>query len=593
MIKTIGCLERAVIPPQMHFVNPSPKIKFAGVNIPVKMTEWPKLTDGTRRAAINTFGAGGTNGHCVLEAFEQAASEKWVVERRLLFKVSAEDDSALSRLSSKYADYIEAQSPVLYDLAYTLLSRRSSLRKSYIFTASNQEEAVKHLRAEAPKIHSKNRFPVSSVVFIFVGQGAQYPKMGARLMDKFPVFKAVLLECEKALACLPDGPSWSIIDELSKDADASKVHEAEFSQPMCTALQLGLVALWRFFGLRPDAVVGHSSGEIAAAYAAGFLSLRDAIIVAYYRGLYLRPCVSDQNSNGRMCAVGMNEDDAKELLKQCGGHLQIAAVNSPTSCTFSGNQDVIEEVIDICAREKIFCRRLKVDIAYHSHHMLAVAPMYQKALVDAGILPLETQAHCKMFSSVAGQSVTSADLSPVYWKQNMVSTVQFSATFTECLHHHSENMVVLEIGPHPALKGPAQEILRSLNMNAIGYFDSCVRGKDDVESLLHSAGAMIAQGMPLNTSNINACQIRNASGYTSAIGKVLTDIPSYSWDHSTPFWYESRVSRNVRFRKFVRHQLLGSRYLDDVPSRPCWRALWMLGEIPWLSSIIVSVHDAP
>jgi len=592
IIKTIGCLERAVITPQMHFVNPNPNISFAGVEIPLKMMEWPNLTHGTRRAAINTFGAGGTNGHCVLEAFPQVASGNRVVERRLLFKVSAEDDSALRRLSLTYAEFIETQTPDLYDLAYTLLSRRSSLRKSYIFMASSHEEAIKSLRAEAPKSYTKASFPVSNVVFLFVGQGAQFPEMGKKLMDSFPVFKTVLLECDTALASLSDRPAWSILDELSKAACVSNVHTAEYSQPLCTALQLGLVALWRFWGLRPNAVVGHSSGEIAAAYAAGFISLRDAIIVAYYRGLYLRRCTPGHVVKGSMCAVGASEEQANEMLNRYEGRLQIAAVNSPTSCTLSGDHDAIEEVSETCAREKIFCRRLKVDMAYHSHHMLAVAPIYRRALLDAGILPLATEVNCDMFSSVTGRKVASAEISPVYWKENMVSTVQFSAAFTECLRHHSENMVIVEIGPHPALKGPAQEVLRSLDTKSVGYFNSCTRGENDIESLLQSAGAMIALGIPLNTSNINAIEDYDGSGSSFAIGKVLTDVPSYSWDHSTPFWYESRISRNVRFRHFLRHQLLGSRYLDDVSSRPCWRALWTLREISWLSRIKVSVYNS-
>ena len=573
----------------MHFVNPNPNISFAGVHVPVKMVEWPNLGDGTRRAAINTFGAGGTNGHCVLEGFPRTVSEKRVVDRRLLFKVSAEDSSALSRLSSQYANYVEVQSPDLYDLAYTLLSRRSTLRKSHIFTASNHKEVTDQLRAEASRTYTKASSPVSNVIFIFTGQGAQFPKMGTVLVDKFPVFKTVLLECEKALASLPDGPAWSILDELSKAADVSRVQEAEFSQPLCTALQLGFVALWKFWGLRPNAVVGHSSGEIAAAYAAGFVSLRDAIIVAYYRGLYIRPCTLEPMVKGGMCAVGMSEEYARELLKGYGSRLQIAAVNSPTSCTLSGDQGAIEEVLELCARDKVFGRRLKVNVAYHSHHMLAVAAMYQNALGDAGSLWLAKEAKCDMFSSVTGRRMAAAEISPFYWKQNMVSTVQFSVALTACLQHHSENLVVVEIGPHPALKGPVHEILRSLNMNAIGYFHSCLRGEDDVESLLHSAGSMIALGVPLNATNINACGNYSATGGAHAVGKVLTDIPSYSWDHSSSFWYESRISRNVRFRQFLRHQLLGSRYLDDVPSRPCWRALWTLKDIPWLSSMIVSV----
>ena len=186
-------------------------------------------------------------------------------------------------------------------------------------------------------------------------------EMGKTLIDQSPIFKAVMLECEHIMASLPDKPSWSIIEELSKAASVSKIYQSELSQPLCTALQLGLVTLWTSWGLVPNAVVGHSSGEIAAAYTAGIISLRDAVIVAFYRGLFTS-VLSTAAAKGSMCAVGLNEDDASALLEGFADRVQLAAVNSPTSCTLSGDHDAIMELMNVCTQKGIFCRELRIDM---------------------------------------------------------------------------------------------------------------------------------------------------------------------------------------------------------------------------------------
>ena len=220
--------------------------------------------------------------------------------------------------------------------------------------------------------------------------------------------------------------------------------------------------------------------------------------------------------------------------------------------------------------------------------MLPVASSYEEALTNAKVLPFETAATCDMFSSVSGQRIGQQECIPFYWKQNMVSTVQFSSALTECMYHHPEISVILEIGPHPALKGPAQETLRSLGRNSVDYFHSCLRGKNDMETLLASAGAMIARGVPLKTPNINAREVVvTGLRFAHELGNTLTNVPGYQWDHSTSFWTESRISSNLRQRRFPRHQLLGSRYVEDLPLCPSWRSLIMLKEVPWLMELKV------
>lgn len=189
--------------------------------------------------------------------------------------------------------------------------------------------------------------------------------MGKALLDGSPLVRKMVLECDHALAALPDKPSWTILEELRKAKHETNVHKAEYAQPLCTALQLGLVALLESWGLKPDAVVGHSSGEIAAAYAAGFVSAREAIINAYYRGLVLSQSAGESRTTykqGAMCAVGLGEYQAGQLLEEYAGRVQLAAINSPTSCTLSGDQDAIQGLVETCNRQGHFCRELRVDV---------------------------------------------------------------------------------------------------------------------------------------------------------------------------------------------------------------------------------------
>ena len=221
--------------------------------------------------------------------------------------------------------------------------------------------------------------------------------------------------------------------------------------------------------------------------------------------------------------------------------------------------------------------------------MFPLAARYKDKLAQAIVTPLKQAAKCDMYSSVHSRRVDASECTPSYWKQNMTSTVNFQAAFTDCISAHPKGAVIVEIGPHPALKGPVQETLRALSKSNTFYVPTCIRSKQDYQNLLSSAGAMIGNGLPLHVSNINAHATVTGLQCRYRPGNFLVDAPSYQWNHSHGFWAESRVSRNVRFRKFPRHQLLGSRYVDDIPNRPCWRNRLMLKEISWLQELKVSI----
>ncbi|KAK5999262.1 Hybrid PKS-NRPS synthetase pynA [Cladobotryum mycophilum] len=596
LVKTVQALERGQIPPQMHFHNPNPKIDFTALQVPTTLMPWPATRDGVRRAAINSFGFGGSNGHAVLEYHPQTTAELPSYDRPFLFKVSAGADTSLTELIERYASYADEKKPAAIDFAHTLLARRSTHKKSAFVTASTTEELVKKLVAGEYAVKTKSGETLKNVAFIFTGQGAQWPSMGKQLIENSPLFRSVVEQCDEVLKSLPEGPAWTAMEELQKPKETSRLYESSLSQPLCTVLQLGLVELWKSWGVRPVAVAGHSSGEIGAAYASGALSLKDCVTIAYYRGLYLGSGFADNATGpkGSMCAVGLSEKDAKNFLKKYTGRLALAAVNSPSSCTISGDEDAILEVVEACKVDGTFCRQLRVDMAYHSHHMLRHAGKYENAMIEVGVKPRDLpddERPARMFSSVHGKEIRTAACSPDYWKENMVSTVSFTAALTAMAKSIDLDAIV-ELGPHPALKGPVEDTLAGLSINGLPYFGSCSRGKPDFATMLDTVGAMTAAGFDINFQNVNAYEVVEGASVAHKNGKVLIDVPNYAWDHSRPFWAETRAAQNYRFRAYPRHDLLGSRKTTDNPLAMSWRSMISLKDAPWLAEWKSKDHAA-
>ena len=222
--------------------------------------------------------------------------------------------------------------------------------------------------------------------------------------------------------------------------------------------------------------------------------------------------------------------------------------------------------------------------------MLSLDTPYENLLRQSGMRSSTPPIACEMFSSVTGHELKSDHCTPEYWRHNLISMVRFSEALTHCIQAHPATASIVEIGPHPALKGPVTEILKRAGNSNIKYFPSCLREENDFISLLNSAGEMLARGVRMNLDMVNAEPDALNPGTGDYVnGKVLTDLPKYRWNHSTSFWVESRMSRRLRFRGFPRHQLIGSRVLDDVPSHSTWRNHWLLKEIPWLADMKVRI----
>ena len=423
------------------------------------------------------------------------------------------------------------------------------------------------------------------ILGVFTGQGAQWARMGAELVETSPAARQVLEELEHSLMTLPppDRPSWSIISELLEKKELSRLDQAEISQPLCTALQIMLVIILRSAGVIFDAVVGHSSGEIGAAYAAGIISASDAIRIAYYRGFHMHLGQGPGGQQGAMMATGTTFEDAEELCQvdDFEGRICVAASNSSNSVTISGDADAIEEAKEALTAEGKFARQLKVDKAYHSHHMLPCSEPYIKSLQECGIkATIPNDADCCWISSVYGDEVSHVtdSLSDTYWSNNMVRPVLFSQAVSYAFSEKGPFDQVIELGPHAALKGPTAQTIEEVTGEKIPYSSCLSRGKNSVEAMAEGLGKVCA--------NL-ASGVVDFDGYDSFLSnlpgpRLVKDLPGYCWDHERSFYHESRVSMAQRTHSRSSHELLGTRQTDNCTQDIRWRNLLIPREMPWL-----------
>ena len=507
------------------------------------------------------------------------------------FIFAASSDRALSATLKAHAEYLQAYPDTsLRDLAYTLHSRRSILPKRAVLSATSLESLCDKLQSEANS-ESKQDTPTRPhakkprILGIFTGQGAQWARMGAEMVENSPTALKILESLEHSLMTLPsrDRPSWSIISELLEKKESSRVDQAEISQPLCTALQIMLVIILRNANVTFDAVVGHSSGEIGAAYAAGIISSSDAIRIAYYRGFHLHQGQGLGGKQGAMMATSTTFEDAEELCQvdDFEGRLCVAASNSSNSVTISGDADAIEEAKEVLTAEGKFARQLKVDKAYHSHHMLPCSEPYINSLQECRIqAAIPTEVDCCWISSVYGHEISHVtdNLSDTYWSNNMVRPVLFSQAVSYAVSEQGPFDQVIEVGPHPALKGPTTQTIEEITGEKIPYSSCLSRGKNSVEAM--------AEGLGKVWANL-ASGVVDFNGYESYLSgltghQLIKDLPSYCWDHDRGFYHESRVSMARRKEPHPCNELLGVRKDDNCTQEIRWRNLFNPREIPWL-----------
>ena len=510
------------------------------------------------------------------------------IEKRHLAVLSANSKKSLRKTIDKLKTYIATRKDLsrefLESLTYSICCRRTLLPfrlARNAITASDLLDGLADPNLDVELANTKKVLDRPRVYFIFNGQGSQWPGMALELLDHFPTFAESIVKAEEHF--IGSGAQWSLRAELLKADEESNLDQPQLSQSICTAIQLALVDLFRSWNIQPDMVIGHSSGEIAAAYTAGALNFEDALSVAYHRG-YLAEKVGRKigSDQGAMLAVGLSADQAIEHIRPlppAKGRVCVACINSPSSVTISGDRPQILALQESLNIQGVFNKLLKVNTAYHSHHMSMVFEEYVRAIM--AIRSNNLNKHIKMVSTVFGEEIDGRDLDSNYWARNLVSPVRFSEALGEsCLDQTTDsqaaapsNGIIVEIGPQATLAGPLKQIQRACGTR-LDYFSALIRDRDASKTVLDLAGNLCARGVAVDLNTINVATTTNHA-------KLLSDIPPYAWDHSA-HWHESRLSSQFRQRHFPRHSLLGVVSPDNNTLEPRWRNYLRIADMPWL-----------
>ena len=506
-----------------------------------------------------------------------------------IFPITAKSELSLQNSSDHVWDWVctcnqSTSSKSLKDLAYTLGSRRTIMPWRQTVVAATPQDVMSALDDKS-RMANKRPCGQSQVNFCFTGQGAQWHAMGRELINTSVAFQNSLIrssDCFKRL-----GASWNLIEELMREEPASRVHDSEIGQPASTAIQIALVDLFASLDVTPDNVFGHSSGEIAAAYAAGVLTQDAALSVSYHRGFLSKRSKELLRTEGAMLAVGLGEEDAASYLSQLkNGSVVVACSNSPSSTTISGDEPAVSELKAILDDRSIFARRLKVDTAYHSHHMNVVAASYFASM--NGLQFNAPKTTVRFISSVTGQE-KSFHFNPSYWVQNLVSKVSFrEAVETTCrsLAGNSKEHIFIEIGSHHALAGPLRDTITNLGLSSFDFacLPSLFRDHNAVQTILETSAILFEKGYPVNLQRANTLD------FPSQEPKLVQDLPPYPWDHSNTYWHESRLSKDYRLRPHAYHDLLGLRVVGLSSQEPIWRHVIQSGTDgmnPWLNDHVI------
>lgn len=361
---------------------------------------------------------------------------------------------------------------------------------------------------------------------------------------------------------------------MATQLSPTELSSAELAQPLCTAVQIALVDLLASWGVHPDAVVGHSAGEIAAAYASGAVSAIDAIKIAYYRGIVL-----DSAPEGAMMAVscGAEHKELQDVLNQTD--LSIACINSAGNVTVSGAVGGIQSASTKLTDMGISCKVLPISRAYHTGVMTGAASRYFDILKKF-LRP--DKAKLPIYSSVSGTEVHGTSLDARYWELNLLNPVQYYKAVKQALTSMSTLDAFVEIGPHRLLSRPTQEIHQEINASGARppYLSTMIRESDTPYQLMKLAGDLVIRRVDVDLDEVNGPV--ESGRHTSPSTKYLANLPSYAWDYSSKAWSEPRQSSEWRLRQAPRHELLGSLIPGGNPMAPTWRNIISQRELPWV-----------
>jgi acyl transferase domain-containing protein/NADPH:quinone reductase-like Zn-dependent oxidoreductase/NAD(P)-dependent dehydrogenase (short-subunit alcohol dehydrogenase family) len=519
LIKSVEALRHRLIPPQPNFEVLSPHISLdqTRLSIPTSLTSFP-ASKGSLCAAVSSFGIGGTNGHVIVEEAPTLPRPDPPPDGAIwTLPLSAKSPDGLADLGRAWlATLDDPQGAPIEDLCHTASRRRSHYAVRLAVAGKDASEirgrlatALNNYRATAGT-KEKPRLG-----FVFSGQGTQWFAMGRELLATETVFRAAMEACDAAIRRTA---GWSVIEELTRPEEQSRIDETALAQPALFAVQTALVALWASWGVRPAAVVGHSVGEIAALHASGMLSLDEAVRIVVKRGAIMQAATG----LGRMASVALGEADALALVKDYAGQLDVGAVNAPRSTVLSGEPAALEAALDALAARGVSARALHVDYAFHSSQMGALAARFASEL---GMVRREA-AEVGFYSTLAGAAMQADQIDAVYFANAIRNPVRF-ADAVAAMSADGVNVFV-EVGPHPALATAIAETLERKPPLAI--VPSLRRARDDRDVMHTALAALYTAGVDPDWAAIQPAE----GGVTS--------LPTYPWQRRQ-FWIADRHAR--------------------------------------------------
>ncbi|MFI0733787.1 SDR family NAD(P)-dependent oxidoreductase [Streptomyces sp. NPDC021225] len=568
VIKTVLALRHERLPASLHADTPTERVDWAGGGLEVygRARAWPR-GERVRRAGVSAFGISGTNAHVVIEEAPEdlAPPPRSAGDERpeaTLFPLSAHALPALRGQAGRLLDALTAEAaPPLRAVAATLAHRRTHFERRAVVVARHRDELLSGLRGlaagrpgEELVVGPSEPLPPGKLAFVFPGQGAQWAGMARDLLVGSPLFADELDRCDAAL--LPH-TGWSVAAVLRGDADAPPLERVDVVQPVLFAVMVALAAVWRARGVRPDAVVGHSQGEVAAACVAGALGLHDAAAVVALRSQALTGVVG----SGAMAVVALPSAEVEARLAELGGAVSVAAVNSGRSTVVAGEVAPLESLLAGLERERVFTRRLDVDYASHSPR---VEPVREAILGDLdGIVTYP--ASVAWYSTVFGEPV-GEELEADYWYRNLREPVRFAATVERMAADGYRYFV--ELSPHPSLITALRTVAEDTGHELVAV-GSLRRDEDGPGCLDRAAAELHVHGRDINWSRLVA-------------DGAWAELPTYAWDRQR-HWTEPETSAGASgLLPRAGHPLLGVQLRSPDATRWTFRGEWSRATAEWL-----------
>ena len=572
LIKAALVLHHRIVPKNANFREPNPNIPFDALSLRVaeENQPLPQIDDHLPIVGVNSFGFGGTNAHVVLEAApvreEQASSLGYVssssrkrADRPLVLPISARDDASLHRYAEAYWNRLGDPSLAVQDFCTASGTAKEHHERRLFVSGKNTLQLRRRLRAwfdgaEEVKGVFSGRASKSAkeLTFVYTGQGAQWWAMGQQLLDREPLFLNVLEEIDAKLKPFAD---WSLLDAMRSTKDESPIDRTNVAQPAIFALQVGLTKLWESWGISPSRVIGHSVGEVAAAYCAGIYSLDDAVTVIFHRSRLQH----STGGHGRMLAVGLSQEEANRAIGDELDRIQVAVINNPNLVTLAGDTEPLERLAKQFEEQGRFMRWLPIDYAFHTHQMEPIRDELLSVLQH--IEP--RKAKVPFFSTVTAKELHGTKLDAEYWWKNVRETVLFGPTVIAMLKSNPHHF--LEIGPHPALASSLRDCLEATGRAGL-VLHSLRRETDETNQLFENLSQLYIEGFPLDWKSLNI-----------GSGEPVR-LPTYPFARDV-CWLETDASRKTRLAD-PDHPLLGIRAEDALPT---WRTELDLHRLSFLN----------